>query len=147
MVFSILAFNSLIRILASLLLMPRLTLCCLNSLVPNGLVNMSINCSIFLHYSIMISLAFISSLMQWYLVSMCLVLLWNTAFFENAMVELLSHNSFVASCYSCPKSFSMLLIYTAWKATPIIAMYSTSADERDTMGCFFDALDMALEPR
>lgn len=55
-------FNSMRGISPTMLSMPRLTCCCSNSLVPSTLVKISTYCSFDLHYSMVISLALIRSL-------------------------------------------------------------------------------------
>ena len=75
---------------------------------------MSTSWSSDLQNSKQISLLFTNSLMKRNLVSMCLVLLWNTWFFDNAMAELLSQKIVAGSWWFCDKSFNTLLIQTAW---------------------------------
>ena len=52
--------------------------------------NMSANCSSILQNSIFISPCSTSSLMKWYLISMCFVQLWNTRFLVIAIADILS---------------------------------------------------------
>jgi hypothetical protein len=63
------------------------------------------------------------------------------------MDELLSQNNIVGSCCSCNKYFSILLIQTTFQATLVDAMYSTSVEERVTMGGFLDAHDTIPVPK
>ena len=77
--------------------------------------------------------------MKWYLVSMCSVFLWNTWFFDKAMAELLSKKIIFSSCWFCERSFNILLIQRAWHAAPVAMTYSASAEDRVTMGCFFES--------
>ena len=81
------------------------------------------------------------------LVSMCLVLLWNTWFFDNAMAELLSQKIVVGSWWFCDKSFKTLLIQAAWHAALVAATYSASAEDRVTMDCFFEAHETTPVPK
>jgi len=41
----------------------------------------------------------------------------------------------------------MVLIQTAWQAAPVTTMYFASVDEREMMGYFFDAHEMAPDPK
>ena len=94
-----------------------------------------------------ISLLFTNSLMKWNLVLMCLVFLWNTWFFDNAMAELLSRNIVVGSWWFYDKYFKTLLIQTAWHAALVATTYSASAEDRVTMGCFFEAHNTTPIPK
>ena len=94
-----------------------------------------------------ISLLFTNSLMKWNLVSMCLVLLWNTWFLDNDMAELLSQKMVVGSWWFCDKYFKTLLIQTAWHAALVAATYSSSTEDRVTMGCFFEAHETTPVPK
>ena len=77
----------------------------------------------------------------------CLVFLWNTWFFDNMMAELLSQKTVVGSCFYCNKYFNILLIQIAWQNVLVVVMYSASAEERVTMGCFLDAHDTIPVPK
>ena len=110
-------------------------------------VKMSASSSSDLQNSKQISFLFTNSLIKWNLVSMCLVLLWNTWFFDNAMAELLSQKIVVGSWWFCDKSFKTLLIQTAWHAALVAATYSASAEDRVTMGCFFEAHETTSVPK
>jgi len=57
-----------------------------NGSLANGFVNMWISWSSDLQNSKQNSLLFTNSLIKWYLLSICFVLLWNTWLFESAMV-------------------------------------------------------------
>ena len=100
---------------------------------------MSASWSSDLQNSKQISLLFTNSIIKRYLVSMCLVFLWNTWFFDKEMVELLSHKMVVGSFSFYNMSFNILLIQTAWHATPVADTYFDSTEYRVTMGCFFKA--------
>jgi len=105
----------------------------------NAFVNISANWSSEMQNSKWISPLFTNSLIKWNLVSTCLLLLWKTWFFDNAIVDLLSQKIGVDSFYICNKSVDTLLIQIAWHAANMAATYSASADESVTMGCFLDA--------
>ena len=81
------------------------------------------------------------------LMSMCLVLLWNTWFFDNSMDELLSQKMVVDYWWFRDKSFNSLLIQTAWHATLVTATYSTLAEDKVTMDCLFEAHETTLVPK
>ena len=82
---------------------PALLRRCWNASLAKTFVKMSTICSFDLQNSKNISLLFTNSLMKWYLVSMCLVFLWNTWFFDNMMDELLLQNTVVGSYFCCKK--------------------------------------------
>ena len=113
----------------------------------NGFVKMSASWSSDLQKSKQISLLFTNSLMKWNLMSMCLALLWNTWFFDNAMAELLSQKMVVGPWWLCDKSFNTLLIETAWHAALVTATYSAFVEDRVTMGCFFEACETTPVPK
>ena len=113
----------------------------------NGFLKMSTSWSSDLQNSKQISLSFTNSLIKWNLVSMCLVLLWNTLFFDNDMAELLSQKIVVGSWWFCDKSFKILLIQTAWHVALVAATYSASAEDRVTMGSFFEAHETTPIPK
>ena len=85
--------------------------------------------------------------MKWYVVSMCLVLLWNTWFFDKAMVELLSQKMVLGSCLFYEMSFNILCIQISWHATPVTVTYSDSVENKVRMGCFFKSHDKKLVPK
>ena len=73
---------------------------------------------------------------------MSLALLWNTWFFDNAMAELLSQKMVVSSWWFCDKSFNILPFQIAWHAT-----YFVLAEDRVTMGCFFESHEIKPLPK
>ena len=77
-----------------------------------------------------ISLLFTNSLMKWNLVSMCLVLLWNTWFLDNAMAELLSQKMVVGSYWFCDRSFKIVCIQMSWHEALVAATYFDSTEDR-----------------
>ena len=113
----------------------------------NGFVNMSASWSLDLQNSRQISLLFTNSVIKWNLVSICLVLLWNTWFFDNAMAELLLQKMVVGSWWFYDKSFNTLLIQTTWHATLVATTYSASAEDKVTMGCFFESHETTPIPK
>ena len=67
--------------------------------------------------------------------------------FDSFIVELLSQWIFVAPSWSCIKFDIICLIEIAWHAVDVVATSSTSIVERVTMGCFWEAHEIAPEPR
>ena len=113
----------------------------------DGFVKMYVSWSSYLQNYKQISLLFTKSLMKWNLMSMCLVLLWNKWFFDNAMAELLSKNMVVSSWWFCDNSFNTLLIQTAWHTSLVATTYSSSIEDKVTMGCFFEAHETTHVPK
>lgn len=105
-----------------------------NNSFGKGFVKIFANWFLDLQNSTKILLLFISSQIKWYLVSICLLFLWKTWFFESVMVDLLSRKIWVGSSYSCSNSNIILLIHIVWHAT----VYSSSSDDKVTMDCFFE---------
>ena len=62
-----------------------------NNSFPKGFVNRFANWFSDLRNSTLISLLFISSRIKWYLVSICLLLLWKTWFLDSVIAYLFSH--------------------------------------------------------
>ena len=117
-----------------------------NAYLAKYFVKISTTCSFDLQNSKQISLLFTIFLIKWYLVSICLVFLWNTWYFDNIMVNLLSQNIAVGSFCSYNKYFNIILIQTTLQVALVVATCSTSAKERVTMGCFLDAHDTIPVP-
>ena len=80
-----------------------------NNSFPKGFVNISAKWFSDLQNSMLISLLFINFHIKWYLVSICLLLLWKTWFLDSAIVDLLSHKIWVGSLCSCSNSKRVLL--------------------------------------
>ena len=118
-----------------------------NNSFPNGFVNKSANWFSDMQNSMLISLLFISSQIKWYLVSICLLLLWNTWFLDIAIANILSQKIWVGSVCSCCNSERVLLIHIVWHAVVVTATYSTSAEDSVTMCCFFDAHATDPDPK
>jgi hypothetical protein len=58
---------------------------------------------------------------------------------DRAIVEVLSQKIGVGSFSVCDISFNILLNHTTWKEADVAATYSSSAEDIDTIRCFFDA--------
>ena len=63
------------------------------------------------------------------------------------MAELLSQKMVVGSWWFYDKSFNTVLIQTAWHATLVTTAYSASAEDKVTMGCFFEAQETTPIPK
>jgi len=120
---------------------------CWNAYLSKSFVKLSAICSFDLQKSKELSFLFSNFVIKWYLVSMWLVFLWRTWFFDNVMDELLSHNIVVGSCCSYKKYFNILLSHIAWQDVLVVVAYYAFAEERITMGCFLDAHDTIHVPK
>ena len=118
-----------------------------NNSFTKGFVNMSANWSSYLKNSIEISSLFISSQIKWYFVSILLVFLWKTWLHDNAMDDSLSQKKWFRSCCSGNNSVTIILIHTVWHAVVVASTYSSSTDDKVTMGCFFESQAIALDPK
>ena len=125
---------------------PRQSLRCTKLSIPNGFVNMSTSYYPNLKYSILISPFSTSSLMKWYLISMCSLLHWNTRFFDNEMEEMLSQKIVVPSSFLSHKSTKILLSHIPWHAVAFATMYLASIANWEIMGCFLDSYEMTPKP-
>ena len=110
-----------------------------NNYFPKGFVNGFAKWFSDLQNSTLISLLYINSRIKWYLVSICLLLLWKTWFLDSAMDDLLSQKNWVGSSCSCCNSERVLLIHKVWHATVVATTYSASVEDNVTMGCFFES--------
>ena len=117
-----------------------------NSSFANGFVNISANWSLDLQGFKWTSSLLTSSLIKWYLVSICLLFWWNTLFLDSAINDLLSQYIVVdpCCCYSNPSD--TLLNHTSWHVAKFATTYSSSADDSVTIGCFLDAHEITPEP-
>ena len=78
---------------------------------------------------------------------MCLLLPCSTGFFDNLIVELLSHSIIVAPYCLNYNSSSILLSHMAWQAQAVAATNSAFVLDKVTIGCFFDDQEIAPVPR
>ena len=113
----------------------------------NGFVEILANCSCNLQCCNTISSLLINSIIKWYLSSICLVLLWKTKLFDNAIAEVLSQKIIVAPSWSWQRSLNILLIQTTWHVVVVAATYSTFTVDNDIVGCFLEAHEISLEPK
>ena len=113
---------------------------------PSGLVKISTSWSLEPQNWSAMSPLLTNSRMKWNRVSMCLLFLWNTWFLDNAIADVLSQKIGVGSFSVCDMSFNNLLSHTAWQEAEVAATYSASAEDIDTIGCFFDAHEIRFVP-
>ena len=99
----------------------------------SGLVNMSAYCSSVKMYCSRNKFSSNFSLMKWYLISMCLVLLWNSGFFTSRIALWLSTYKVGCSLVALMQiSLSSLLIQTKPLTASLAEIYSASVDDNDT---------------
>ena len=67
---------------------------------------------------------------------MCFMRAWKTGFEAMARVDTLSHQRIGAAQRKTPKYLRSILIQQSSAATEAKALYSTSVEERDTVGYF-----------
>jgi hypothetical protein len=65
---------------------------------------------------------------------------------DKAIAEVLSQKIGVGSFYVCDISFNILLNHTARQEVEVAATYSASAEDIETIGCFFDAHEIGFVP-
>ena len=126
---------------------PKFLLWNSNTSIANGFVNISANWSLDLQGFKWTSLLLTSSLIKWYLVSICLLFWWNTLFLDSAIADVLSQYIVVDPCCLCLSPSKTLLNHTAWHATKVAATYYTSNDDSVTIGYFLYAHFITPEPR
>ena len=72
---------------------------------------------------------------------------WKTRSVAICKVAWLSQNNEVDLCNSTFKSQTIYLNQANYRQVFVIALYSSSTDERDTFVCFFDFQEMSDDPR
>ena len=118
-----------------------------NKSIYNGFVNISVNWSLDLQGFKWTSPFLTSSLIKWYLVSICLLFWWNRLFLDSAIIELLSQYIVVDPCCFYLSPSNTLLNHTTWHVVDVVATYSTAGDDSVTIGCFLHAHAITPEPR
>lgn len=83
----------------------------------------------------------------WQSISICLVHSWNMRFEAICIAAWLSQNRLVGLIRWISRSSSNWCIQQVSIVVSAIALYSTSADDREIVGCFFDFHDMSASPR
>lgn len=83
--------------------------------------------------------------MKWYMIYMCLFLLWKIGFFASVIVELFSQNTSEPFSWGFLSSFKIHLNQRAWQTVKDKEIYLASALESATTDCFFDAQEIAPE--
>jgi len=102
----------------------------------NGLIIISAIWDCELQYFSSMLPSLIRSLKKWKCTSLCLALPWKTRFFDNWIVELLSHRTNTWSSLK-QKDSMILLIHMHWHAQEATAIYSVSIVDNVTTSFFF----------
>ena len=89
--------------------------------------------------------SFTCSLRKWNLVSICLLLPWETRFLDKLIADCLSTSNLIALSTLKLTSFSNELVhletwtyYIVWQLANKDAIYSASQEDKDTASCFLE---------
>ena len=114
---------------------------------PNGLVNTSASWFAEATNLVVIDPSCILSRMKWQSISICLVLSWKTGLAVICKVALLSQCNNVGFECNIHKSFNNEHNQDNSQQVPVIARYSASTEESDTVFCLFVHQEISEDPK